>query len=167
MPKAIALVRVSTEEQAAEDRAGLPAQRVEIERIAAAHGLAIVEWVELHGVSGAAVLSDPRFDALLSRLRSQTNLLELRSVLFDGVGLLLLVFVFNLAVIEDSTDRRVRTAIDLNEIEIGIFRDFECFFQRKNPLHISFSIDHTYGLGFDFFVNIQTLGDFLIPPLSV
>ncbi len=70
MPKAIALLRVSTNEQAAEDRAGIPAQRVEIERVAAAHGLAIVEWVELEGVSGVAVLSDPRFDALLARLRS-------------------------------------------------------------------------------------------------
>ena len=68
--QAIALLRVSTDEQAGRDRAGLPAQRVEIERVAAAHSLDVVEWVQLEGVSGTAVLEDPRFDALLERLKA-------------------------------------------------------------------------------------------------
>ena len=68
MMKAIALLRVSTEAQAGPDRQGLKAQRRLCESIAAQHGLELVEWVELKGVSGASVLSDPRFAALLQRL---------------------------------------------------------------------------------------------------
>lgn len=68
--RAIALLRVSSVRQAAEDREGLPVQREACLRIAAAHGLEIVEWVELPGVSGAAVLGDARFVALLRRLQS-------------------------------------------------------------------------------------------------
>ena len=68
--KAIALLRVSSAAQAGPDRFGLPAQRIACERIAAAHGVEVVEWVELDGVSGVAVLADPRFAALLRRLQS-------------------------------------------------------------------------------------------------
>ncbi|MBK7949131.1 MAG: recombinase family protein [Deltaproteobacteria bacterium] len=64
----IALLRVSSDAQAGPDKQGLPAQREACERLAKAHGLRIVAWVELEGVSGAAVLADPRFRALLSRL---------------------------------------------------------------------------------------------------
>lgn len=67
--KAIALLRVSTEGQAVEERAGLRAQRREIERIAASENLELVDWLELAGVSGARVLEDPRFAELLGRLR--------------------------------------------------------------------------------------------------
>ena len=66
--RAIALTRVSTDSQGSEDRAGLPAQRREIERIAAREGLEILEWVELRGVSGAQVRDDPRFVGLLAKL---------------------------------------------------------------------------------------------------
>jgi DNA invertase Pin-like site-specific DNA recombinase len=69
-PKAIALLRVSSAAQAAIDREGLPVQRETCQRIAIQHGLEIVEWVELEGVSGAAVLGDPSFAALLQQLRS-------------------------------------------------------------------------------------------------
>jgi DNA invertase Pin-like site-specific DNA recombinase len=68
MRQAIALLRVSTEAQAAADRGSLPAQRAEIARIAARHELELVEWVELAGVSGAKVLEEPRFAAVLERL---------------------------------------------------------------------------------------------------
>lgn len=68
-PRVIALLRVSTEEQAGPDRFGLAAQRAEVARVAAIHGLEIVETVELAGVSGTAVLADPRFDAMLRRLQ--------------------------------------------------------------------------------------------------
>lgn len=68
MTDVIALLRVSSEAQAGPDRQGLPAQRDACQRLAAAHRLRIVEWVELDGVSGAAVLGDLRFRALLSRL---------------------------------------------------------------------------------------------------
>jgi DNA invertase Pin-like site-specific DNA recombinase len=64
---AIALLRVSSEAQAAADRQGLPAQRREVRRIAERHDLQIVDEVELH-VSGTRVLDDPRFQELLSRI---------------------------------------------------------------------------------------------------
>ena len=67
--KPIALLRVSSEAQAGPDRQGLPAQREVCARIAAAHGLRVVEWVELEGVSGAAVLAEPRFARVLESLR--------------------------------------------------------------------------------------------------
>jgi len=68
--KAIALLRVSSAAQAGPDRGGLPNQRAACERIAAAHHVEIVEWVELDGVSGVAVLADVRFANLLRRLQS-------------------------------------------------------------------------------------------------
>ncbi|MCH7868068.1 MAG: recombinase family protein [Myxococcales bacterium] len=65
----IALLRVSSASQAAEGKEGLPVQRDDCRRLAELHGLTIVQTVELDGVSGTAVLADPRFTALLSRLR--------------------------------------------------------------------------------------------------
>lgn len=51
--KAIALLRVSSDAQAGEDRLGLPAQRRKCERIAETNGLDIADgdWVTLKGVS--------------------------------------------------------------------------------------------------------------------
>jgi len=69
MPKVITLLRVSGAAQAGPDREGLPVQREDCEALANAHGLEIVESLELQGVSGAAVLEDPRFTALLARLQ--------------------------------------------------------------------------------------------------
>ncbi len=69
MQKAIALLRVSGAAQAGADREGLPVQRELCQQTAERHGLEIVQWVELKGVSGAAVLDDPRFVAMLDRLQ--------------------------------------------------------------------------------------------------
>ena len=66
----VALYRVSSEAQANPEREGLPAQRRVCQQVARAHGLTIVDSLELRGVSGAAVLDDPRFRGLLDRLRS-------------------------------------------------------------------------------------------------
>lgn len=68
--KAIALLRVSSEAQAGPERQGLPAQREVCAQIAKAHALDVIQWVELEGVSGAAVLADPRFAQVLGDLRS-------------------------------------------------------------------------------------------------
>jgi len=59
MKRVIELIRVSTEEQAAEDRAGIPAQRDANRRTARTYGLTIVRSIEIVDVSGAAVLSSP------------------------------------------------------------------------------------------------------------
>ncbi len=67
---AIALIRVSSDAQAGPDRQGLGVQRTTCEQVAATNDLNIIEWVELEGVSGAAVLADSRFSELLRRLQS-------------------------------------------------------------------------------------------------
>ena len=54
--KCIELIRVSTEGQAADDRASIPAQRAINRRTAANYGLDIVKSIEISDVSGASVL---------------------------------------------------------------------------------------------------------------
>jgi len=61
----IELIRVSTEQQASEDRAGLPAQREVNRRTARVYGLNIVRSIEIVDVSGAAVLNCPEMQELL------------------------------------------------------------------------------------------------------
>ncbi len=66
----IELIRVSTEGQAADDRAGIPAQREVNRRTAAQYGLTIVKTIEMSDVSGARVLSAPEMQQLLSLIES-------------------------------------------------------------------------------------------------
>src|SRR5688572_27920404 len=63
--KVIELIRVSTEGQAAEDRAGIPAQREINRRTARNYGLDIVRSIEDVHVSGAAILKSPEVQELL------------------------------------------------------------------------------------------------------
>ena len=65
MKRVLELVRVSTEGQADEDRAGIPAQRAANQRTAKAHGLRIVRSIEIVDVSGAAVLQSREMRTLL------------------------------------------------------------------------------------------------------
>jgi DNA invertase Pin-like site-specific DNA recombinase len=66
----IELIRVSTEGQANDDRASIPAQRSINRRTAEAYGLEIVRTVELVNVSGAAVLRTPEMQNLLKLIES-------------------------------------------------------------------------------------------------
>jgi DNA invertase Pin-like site-specific DNA recombinase len=66
----IELIRVSTEGQAADDRAGIPAQREVNRRTAAQNNLNIVKSIEMSDVSGAAVLSAPEMQELLTLIES-------------------------------------------------------------------------------------------------
>jgi DNA invertase Pin-like site-specific DNA recombinase len=68
--KVIELIRVSTEGQAADDRASIPAQRAINRRTAEAYGLEIVKTTELVNVSGAAVLRTPEMQTLLKLIES-------------------------------------------------------------------------------------------------
>ena len=70
MKKAIELIRVSTEAQAGEDRAGIPAQRAVNHRTAAQHGLTIIKTIEITDVSGTAVLRAPGMQELLRLIES-------------------------------------------------------------------------------------------------
>lgn len=68
MKKVIELIRVSTQGQADDDRASIPAQRAINQRTARAYNLEIVDCVELVNVSGAAVLRTPEMQRLLKRI---------------------------------------------------------------------------------------------------
>lgn len=70
MKRVIELIRVSTEGQAEDDRASIPAQRAINRRTAAAYGLEIVKTIELVGVSGASILRTPEMQALLKLIES-------------------------------------------------------------------------------------------------
>jgi DNA invertase Pin-like site-specific DNA recombinase len=65
MKRVLELIRVSTEQQAGEDRAGIPAQREINRRTARVYGLTIVKSIEIVDVSGTAVLSSPQMQELL------------------------------------------------------------------------------------------------------
>ena len=67
--RVVALVRVSTEGQAAEGRMGLQAQREAVTRIIKDHQLALVDTIELHH-SGAKMLEEPRFLQLLEQVEA-------------------------------------------------------------------------------------------------
>ncbi len=73
MKRAIELIRVSTESQAAEDKASIPAQRAINRRSALAYGLTIVRSIEISDVSGAAVLLAPEIQELVT-LMSDTEI---------------------------------------------------------------------------------------------
>ena len=70
MKSAIELIRVSTEGQAGEDRAGIPAQRESNRRTAQVYGLTIVKSIEIVDVSGAAVLSSPQMQELMRMMKA-------------------------------------------------------------------------------------------------
>jgi DNA invertase Pin-like site-specific DNA recombinase len=71
MKKVIELIRVSTESQAGDDRASIPAQRVINKRTALAHGLEIAVTIEMTDVSGASVMHAPEMHRLIELLRSR------------------------------------------------------------------------------------------------
>jgi DNA invertase Pin-like site-specific DNA recombinase len=70
MKKVIQLIRVSTDRQAASDRASIPAQRTVNQRTCAQHGLEIVRSIEMADVSGACVLLAPETQELTQLMRS-------------------------------------------------------------------------------------------------
>jgi len=70
MRKVVELIRVSTEGQAAETSASIPAQRNVNRQTAASFGLTIVRSIEISDVSGAAVLFAPEMKELLRLIQS-------------------------------------------------------------------------------------------------
>lgn len=70
MKKLVELIRVSTDDQAGDDRASIPAQRTANRRTARLHGLEIVHSIEYCDVSGASVLASPEMQDLMRRISS-------------------------------------------------------------------------------------------------
>lgn len=70
MNKVIELIRVSTKEQAASDRASIPAQRATCRQICAQHRLEVVRSIEFMDVSGASVLLAPEIQELMRLIQS-------------------------------------------------------------------------------------------------
>jgi len=70
MKNVLELIRVSTEAQAAQDRASIPAQRTVNRRTCAQYGLDIVKSFEISDVSGASVLLAPAMQQLLAMMQS-------------------------------------------------------------------------------------------------
>jgi DNA invertase Pin-like site-specific DNA recombinase len=68
--RVLELIRVSTSAQAAEDRAGIPAQKAANLKTAAQHNLEIVHSIQISDVSGAAVLRSPEMQELLGLIES-------------------------------------------------------------------------------------------------
>lgn len=69
MRRCIQLIRVSTEGQAADDRASIPAQKAVNERTARAYSLSIIRTVQMSDVSGTAVLRAPEMLELLEWIK--------------------------------------------------------------------------------------------------
>jgi DNA invertase Pin-like site-specific DNA recombinase len=67
--RVIELIRVSTEGQAADDRASIPAQRTVNRRTCAQYGLEIVKSIAFADVSGASVLLAPEMQQLLAAMQ--------------------------------------------------------------------------------------------------
>ena len=67
--KVIELIRVSTQGQAADVHASIPAQHTINQRTARTYGLEIVDCIELVNVSGAAVLRTPEMQRLLKIIK--------------------------------------------------------------------------------------------------
>src|ERR1035437_3377665 len=72
MKKVIELIRVSTEKQAASDRASIPAQRTVNRRTCLQYGLEIVHSIEIADVSGASVLLAPEIQLIRPLMQSPT-----------------------------------------------------------------------------------------------
>jgi len=61
----VALIRVSTEKQAEDDKAGIPAQKDACEKIAKQHQLQIRWHVQIEDVSGAAIMRSPKMKEVI------------------------------------------------------------------------------------------------------
>jgi DNA invertase Pin-like site-specific DNA recombinase len=68
--RVIELIRVSTESQAGQDRAGIPAQKEANRQTAIRYELDIISTIEISDVSGAAVLRSPEMQNLLRLIES-------------------------------------------------------------------------------------------------
>src|SRR6266576_4158723 len=90
--------------------------------------------------------------------RAQLDFLNLDDLLlFAGFVLFLLLFVFELAVIEDFTDGRIGVWRDLHKIEPGIGRHVERFVASDHSHHLTAFVDKTDAHHADLLVDARPL----------
>jgi DNA invertase Pin-like site-specific DNA recombinase len=75
--KVLSLIRVSSTDQAADDRTGIERQQEDINIHCALHKLVSVRTFSLQGISGAYVLRSPQFQEMLTLLREDTTIIGL------------------------------------------------------------------------------------------
>lgn len=115
--KAIEFRRVSTEEQAANDKAGLARQKEANARTIQRYNLDVVDTVEIIGVSGTEVISDFRFIKMMDRIKSE----GIRAlVVADQDRLIRLDNLRHLSLLQDLIESQVLIylsdrIVDLNE----------------------------------------------------
>jgi site-specific DNA recombinase len=68
--KAVEILRVSTQEQGSDDRAGLSRQKVANLQTVRNHGLTIIKTIEIIDVSGTSVLHTPEIREMIQMMRS-------------------------------------------------------------------------------------------------
>jgi site-specific DNA recombinase len=115
--KAIEFRRVSTDEQAADDKAGLARQKEANARTIKRYNLEIVDTIEIIGVSGTEIIDDPRFKKMMAGIKSD----GIRAlVVADQDRLLRLFNLRHLSILQDLIDSDVLIylsdrIVDLNE----------------------------------------------------
>jgi DNA invertase Pin-like site-specific DNA recombinase len=70
--RVVSLIRVSSSQQAKDDRTGIPRQLEDIRLHCRTHNLEVVKEFQLEGISGAYVKHSPRFREMLSMLTQKT-----------------------------------------------------------------------------------------------
>ena len=112
--------------------------------------------VDLHLVT---VLQEPpgsldlELNVVLTRLRSQTNLLDLDAVLPAPFGFSLLQLVLEFPVVHDPADRRAIVRTDLNKIKAGILGYLQPLLRGEDPDHVAFRINYADGSDPDLIVD--------------
>ncbi len=117
--RVIAFFRVSTEEQAHKDRAGLPRQRASVTKTALFRNLEIVEEIELSNVSGSEVRGAPAFAEMMRKVKDKE---------VDGV-------------VVSEIDRLIRPN-DLADLEVlDIFRRAGATLHTEGSAHTQSSVE--------------------------
>src|SRR5262249_36238161 len=78
-------------------------------------------------------------------------------LLLARLVLTLLLFVFELAEVEDLANRRIGVGRDLDQIEACFDGAGNCVVPRNHPYHVPVLVDEPHAEGGDFFVDARTV----------
>lgn len=112
--------------------------------------------IELHFVlvrQELASLLDFEFDIVVPGLRTQPDFFQLHLMLLRRLRCLPFLFVLELPVVHDTTDRRPLVRRHLDQIQTRFVRQALRFRSRYDPQHFSFVIDHANGRKSNLFID--------------